>query len=103
LTKDKCGTCADACPANAIDYTQTQERFTIEAGSIIYSPGFKPFDPSKFDNYNYANYPNVVTSMEFERILSATGPTMGHVTTFPKLPLKPKKKKDKLLAQKRKD
>ncbi|SDT95262.1 heterodisulfide reductase subunit A [Desulfobacula phenolica] len=41
--------------------------------------------------------------MEFERILSATGPTMGHVTTFPKLPVKPKKKKDKLLAEKRKD
>jgi len=103
LTKDKCGTCEEVCPANAIDYTQTEERMTIEAGSIIFSPGFKPFDPTKFDNYQYANFPNVVTSMEFERILSATGPTMGHVTTFPKLPLKPKKKKDKLLAQKRKD
>jgi len=103
LTKDKCGTCQDVCPANAIDYTQTEEQITIDAGSIIFSPGFTPFDPSKFDNYQYAQYPNVVTSMEFERILSATGPTMGHITTFPKLPLKPKKKKDKLLAQKRKD
>ncbi len=103
LTKDKCGTCADVCPANAIDYTQTEESITLDAGSIIYSPGFKPFDPSKFDNYQYANFPNVVTSMEFERLLSATGPTMGHVTTFPKLPAKPKKKKEKLLAQKRKD
>ncbi len=103
LTKDKCGTCEDVCPAKAIDYTQTEETLTINAGSIIYSPGFKPFDPAKFDNYQYANYPNVVTSMEFERLLSATGPTMGHVTTFPKLPLRPKKKKDKLLAEKRKD
>ena len=103
LTKDKCGTCQEVCPANAIDYTQTEETITIDAGSIIFSPGFTPFDPSKFDNYQYANFPNVVTSMEFERILSATGPTMGHVTTFPKLPLNPKKKKDKLLAQKRKD
>ncbi len=103
LTKDKCGTCADACPANAIDYTQTEKTITIDAGSIVYSPGFTPFDPSKFDNYQYANFPNVVTSMEFERLLSASGPTMGHVTTFPKLPLKPKKKKDKALAQKRKD
>jgi len=76
---------------------------TIDAGSIIFSPGFTPFDPCKFDNYQYANFPNVITSMEFERILSATGPTMGHITTFPKLPLKPKKKKDKLLAEKRKD
>lgn len=103
LTKDKCGTCEDVCPANAIDYTQKEEKLTLDAGSVIFSPGFKPFDPSRFDNYQYANYPNVVTSMEFERILSATGPTMGHVTTFPKLPLNPKKKKDKLLAEKRKD
>ncbi len=103
LTKDKCGTCEDVCPANAIDYTQTQKMLTIDAGSIIFSPGFTPFDPCKFDNYQYANFPNVITSMEFERILSATGPTMGHITTFPKLPIKPKKKKDKLLAEKRKD
>lgn len=103
LTKDKCGTCKDVCPANAIDYTQTEEQIVIDAGSIIFSPGFTPFDPSKFDNYQYSQYPNVVTSMEFERILSATGPTMGHVTTLPQLPIKPKKKKDKILAAKRKD
>jgi len=103
LTKDKCGTCEEVCPANAIDYTQTEKTLILDAGAIIFSPGFKPFDPSKFDNYQYVNYPNVVTSMEFERILSASGPTMGHVTTFPKLPLNPKKKADKLLAEKRKD
>ncbi len=103
LTKDKCGTCEEVCPANAIDYAQTEQTLTVNAGSIILSPGFAPFDPTRFDNYQYANYPNVVTSMEFERILSASGPTMGHVTTFPKLPLKPKKKKDKALAEKRKD
>ncbi len=103
LTKDKCGSCEEVCPANAIDYTQTEQNITINAGSVIFSPGFKPFDPTKFDNYQYSNYANVVTSMEFERILSATGPTMGHITTLPKLPLNPKKKKDKLLAEKRKD
>lgn len=103
LTKDKCGTCEEVCPANAIDYTQKEQTINIDAGSIIFSPGFSPFDPSKFDNYNYSDFPNVVTSMEFERILSATGPTMGHIKTFPKLPVKPKKKKDKLLEQKRKD
>ncbi len=103
LQKDKCGTCADVCPANAIDYTQTEETITLNAGSIVFSPGFKPFDPSRFDNYQYANYPNVVTSMEFERLLSASGPTHGHVMTMPKLPMKPKKKADKALAEKRKD
>ena len=46
---------------------------------MILSPGFKPFDPSQFDTYHYTTYPNVVTSMEFERILSATGPFMGHL------------------------
>ncbi len=103
LTKGKCGSCEKVCPANAIDYTQTEETITLRAGSIIFSPGFKPFDPTQFDNYQYANFPNVVTSMEFERMLSASGPARGHVMTFPKLPLKPKKKKDKLLAEKRKD
>ncbi len=103
LKKDKCGTCEEVCPANAIDYTQTEETITLNAGSIVFSPGFKPFDPTKFDNYQYANYPNVVTSMEFERLLSASGPTHGHVVTMPKVPMKPKKKKDKALAEKRKD
>ncbi len=103
LTKDKCGTCEKVCPANAIQYDQTEENITLNAGSIIFSPGFKPFDPTRFDNYQYANYANVVTSMEFERLLSASGPTYGHVTTFPKLPAKPKKKADKALAEKRKD
>ncbi len=103
LTKDKCGICEEACPANAIAYDQKEETLKINAGSIIFSPGFKAFDPTKFDNYQYANFPNVITSLEFERLLSATGPFMGHVMTYPKLPLKPKKKKDKLLAEKRKD
>jgi heterodisulfide reductase subunit A len=48
-------------------------------GSIILAPGFEPFDPSKYDAYNYANHPNVITSMEMERILSASGPTGGHL------------------------
>jgi len=52
---------------------------TIHVGSVILAPGFQPFDPSKFETYNYATHQNVITSMEFERILSATGPTMGHV------------------------
>ncbi len=103
LTKDKCGTCEEVCPAGAIDYTQTEQRITVNTGSIIFSPGYKPYDPKGLDNYQYANYHNVVTAMEFERILSATGPTMGHITTLPKVPMNPKKKKDKALAARRKD
>ena len=51
----------------------------LDVGSIILAPGFEPFDPSKFDTYNYAKHPNVITSMEMERLLSASGPTGGHL------------------------
>lgn len=64
---------------DAIDYTMQDEIIELDAGAVILSPGFKPFDPSKFDNYGYANHPNVMTAMEFERILSASGPTGGHL------------------------
>ena len=74
-----CKVCTDFCMVNAIDHTMEDEIVEFDVGAIVLAPGFKPFDPSKFDNYNYANHPNVMTSMEFERILSASGPTMGHL------------------------
>jgi heterodisulfide reductase subunit A len=77
--KGKCKACEKFCPAGAINFNDKEESMTIHVGSVILAPGFQPFDPSKFENYNYASHPNVITSMEFERILSATGPTMGHV------------------------
>ena len=52
---------------------------TLNVGSIILAPGFKSFDPGQADNYGYCNQPDVVTSLEFERILSATGPYGGHL------------------------
>jgi len=64
---------------DAIDYAMQDEIVELEVGSIILAPGFEPFDPSKFDAYNYANHPNVITSMEMERVLSASGPTEGHL------------------------
>ena len=74
-----CKVCAEFCGVDAIDYTMQDEIVELEVGSIILAPGFEPFDPSKFDTYNYANHPNVVTSMEMERVLSASGPTDGHL------------------------
>jgi heterodisulfide reductase subunit A-like polyferredoxin len=56
------------------------ETLELTTGSIILAPGFQAFDPSGFDTYHYTDHPNVMTSMEFERILSASGPTMGHLT-----------------------
>jgi len=79
LTKGKCGLCKKKCPVGAVDYEQTEKQVKINVGSVILAPGFEPFNPNGLDNYQYANYPNVVTSLEFERLLSASGPTMGHV------------------------
>ncbi|MEJ2023983.1 MAG: FAD-dependent oxidoreductase, partial [Deltaproteobacteria bacterium] len=71
-----------ACKAQAVTldtHAQEEEALSINVGSVILAPGFEPFDPRKYDTYQYGHYPNVVTSMEFERILSATGPYMGHL------------------------
>jgi len=78
----ECYQCVEACEARAVTlqtHTQQERTLSIDVGSVILAPGFHPFDPSKFEPYNYANHPNVVTSMEFERILSATGPYQGHL------------------------
>ncbi len=77
LTGD-CGLCAQVCPAEAIDYQQQPSSYDLQVGSVILAPGFKPFDPSGYDYYAY-DHPNVVTTMEFERILSPGGPYQGHV------------------------
>ncbi|MBN2125766.1 MAG: FAD-dependent oxidoreductase [Deltaproteobacteria bacterium] len=74
-----CKICAEFCGVGAIDHSQEDEVVELEVGAVILAPGFQPFDPSRFDTYNYSGLPNVVTSMEFERILSASGPTMGHL------------------------
>jgi heterodisulfide reductase subunit A len=74
-----CKICAEFCGVNAIDYSQEDEIIELDVGSVILAPGFQPFDPSGFETYSYARHPNVVTSMEFERILSASGPTAGHL------------------------
>jgi len=75
----ECYQCVEVCLAEAIDHSMVPQERTIEVGAIVLAPGFSPFDPSHFDTYNYVNHPNVVTSMEFERILSATGPFEGHL------------------------
>ncbi|WP_054032581.1 FAD-dependent oxidoreductase [Desulfatitalea tepidiphila] len=74
-----CQVCTEFCGVNAINHKMEDEIVELEVGSIILAPGFQPFDPSKFDSYGYANHPNVITSMEMERLLSASGPTGGHL------------------------
>ncbi|MCK8603749.1 FAD-dependent oxidoreductase [Desulfoferrobacter suflitae] len=77
--KGKCRACEKFCPAKAIKFEDRDRDLTLSVGSIILAPGFEPFDPAVYDTYGYARHPNVVTSMEFERILSATGPYEGHL------------------------
>ncbi len=78
----ECFQCVSACGPGAVTletHAQKQEQAELQVGSIILSTGFRPFDPSRFETYGYAGHPNVVTTLEFERILSASGPTMGHL------------------------
>ncbi|MFP4170592.1 MAG: 4Fe-4S binding protein, partial [Methanomassiliicoccales archaeon] len=74
-----CGACEKSCVAGAIRYEQQDEPLELEVGSIIVSPGFEEFDVSKKREYGYGEYDNVLSSIEFERMLSATGPYFGMV------------------------
>ncbi len=75
----ECMQCTIACKAGAINHQDQEETLKLQVGSVVMAPGFQPFDPTSFDTYQYAKHPNVVTSLEFERILSASGPFQGHL------------------------
>lgn len=75
----ECYQCVAACKANAVVHDQQEITRTIEVGSVILAPGAQIYDPATVDTYLYGKHPNVVTSLEFERILSASGPYMGHL------------------------
>jgi len=72
-----CGFCKAVCKAKAIDYTLEDKYTTLNVGAIILATGFDEYNPSTFQQYGYSKYLNVVTSIEFERILSASGPHSG--------------------------
>jgi heterodisulfide reductase subunit A len=74
-----CGLCERVCLAKAVNYGDQQTSETIEVGSIILSPGYEVFDAHLRQEFGYGSYPNVVSSIEFERLLSATGPHRGHL------------------------
>jgi heterodisulfide reductase subunit A2 len=77
--KGKCRACEKLCPSKAINFEDKEERLNLKVGAVILAPGFHPYNPAKDDTFKYTRLPNVVTSMEFERILSATGPSQGHI------------------------
>ena len=75
----ECYQCVKACLAGAVEHEQTPRERTVEVGAVILAPGFAPYDPTPYETYSYAHHPNVVTSLEFERMLSASGPNAGHL------------------------
>jgi heterodisulfide reductase subunit A len=79
LNKGKCGACEKLCPTQAINFNDKEKTFSLRVGSVILAPGFKSFDPARYEGLGYGELPDVITSLEFERNLSATGPTHGHV------------------------
>ena len=75
----KCKACVKFCPSEAVDLEQKDEERELKVGAVILAPGFKAFDPSGYQSYHYAQFPNVITALEFERVLSASGPYGGHM------------------------
>ncbi len=79
LTKGKCGACAKICEAGAINYEAKDEYIEVEYGAIVAATGFEMIDVSPYDEYAYTQSPDVVTSLEYERLMNAAGPTGGHL------------------------
>ncbi|MFO7598021.1 MAG: CoB--CoM heterodisulfide reductase iron-sulfur subunit A family protein [Desulfocurvibacter africanus] len=79
FTKGKCGVCAKVCPSGAIEYDQQDEVVAEKVGAIIAATGFDTFDYTRYGEYGGGRYPDVITSIQYERMLSASGPTGGHI------------------------
>jgi heterodisulfide reductase subunit A len=79
LKEKKCRICESVCQAGAIDFSQTTEKAEVRVGAVILSPGLEPFDPRVNNEYGYGKFVNVVTSMDYERLLSSTGPYEGEI------------------------
>src|SRR3990172_2631302 len=74
-----CGICEEVCQPKAINYDQKDSRIDLHVGAVVLSPGYETFDPALKPELGYGRYPNVVTALEFERILSPSGPFSGKV------------------------
>ncbi len=75
----ECYQCVEACKVGAIDHDQIEKNFELDVGSVILAPGFETFNAELRPEFGYGRYKNVLTSLEFERLLSASGPTEGQV------------------------
>jgi len=75
----ECKECVKACDQNAIDHNMTEKIIELNVGALILAPGYDTFDPTLAPEYGFGRFPNVVTNLQFERILSASGPYMGEI------------------------
>ena len=73
-----CNHCTEVCDPDAIDFDQAEEEIELDVGSILVSVGFQEFDARELKNYGYGRLPNVVTSLELERMLNPAGATEAH-------------------------
>jgi heterodisulfide reductase subunit A len=79
LTRGKCGLCQKVCPTGAIDFEQQDQKLELEVGAIVLATGYDFYDPAAIGQYHYQQYPNIITALEYERLVSASGPTAGHL------------------------
>ncbi len=79
LTRGKCKACEKFCPTDAIFFDDQKKEISLNVGAVILSTGSETFDPRTYDTFGYSKSDNIVTSLEFERILSASGPYGGHL------------------------
>ncbi len=89
ITKGVCGKtlkCADACEAKAVNFDQEEEEVELDVGVIVVATGYDPYDPSQKEELGYGVHPEVITALELERLVNASGPTMGHVEISGKEP-----------------
>ncbi len=79
LKEKKCRICEGVCKNDAIDFNQTAEKREINVAAVVLASGLEPFDPKVRAEYRYGEFRNVVTSMDYERLLSSTGPHQGEI------------------------
>lgn len=79
LTMEKCRACEKICPTGAINFEDKEELINLNVGAIILAVGFEQLDASNFKEFGYGRYPNVITALQFERIMNSSGPFLGHI------------------------